>query len=97
MSDTFSRVCMVLVVCLLAVIAFKTGPQPLPAQPPYISEMRRTPAYKVVEVAPDAGEINEVLSKYAKEGGFEVAGAPIYTKGVAGSDSKVILILVQHL
>ena len=92
MSDAFSRVCMILVVCLLAVIAFRQAPQP-----PYVPDMKSTPGYKVIEVAPDANQINEILSKYALEGAFELAGAPVYKQGKPGSEPKLILILVHHL
>lgn len=97
MSDAFSRVCMILVVCLLAVIAFRSAAQP-PNGPSVTGQARslpsmKTPAYKVFEVEPDANKINEILTQNANEGAFELAVAPFYKPGSSGT---VILILVQH-
>jgi hypothetical protein len=89
---------MILVVCLLAAIAFRSA-----IQPQYTSGAmgrafspsgRGNPAYKVFEVEPDANKINEILTRNANEGAFELAAAPFYKPG---SSAKVILILVQHL
>jgi hypothetical protein len=96
MSDLFSRVCMILALGLLGVIAFRstvrppqiaytgiTGPLPAP---------RSGPAYQVIEAEPDAGKIGEILTKHSNEGAWELA-APVYTSGPNG---KVILILVRR-
>jgi hypothetical protein len=71
---------MVLVVCLLAVIAFKPG---MPLQRPCRSTHsgRSNPGYKVFEVARIADKINEILTKYWNEGAFELAVAPLYKPG----------------
>jgi hypothetical protein len=89
---------MILVVCLLAVIAFRSA-----VHPAFDSSVtgqalspsgRRNPAYKVFEVEPDANKINEILTQNANEGAFELAVTPFYKPG---SSARVILILVQHL
>jgi hypothetical protein len=91
---------MILVVCLLAVIAFRPATQPQYSLPvigqtslPHRSD-GANPAYKVFEVEPDANKINDILTKNANEGAFGLAVAPFYKPG---SNAKIILILVQHL
>jgi hypothetical protein len=90
---------MVLIVCLLAAIAFKPATplqyRPSVTKPTFVTHSGRSnPAFKVFEVEPDANKINEILTKYGNEGAFELAVAPFLKPG---PNAKVILILVQHL
>lgn len=99
MSDTFSKVCMIPVVCLLALIAFRPPSQPLYTpdvtgrsfSPQRITS--RNPVYRVYEAEPDAHKICDILAKNWDDGGWELATAPIY---MSGSNAKVILVLVQR-
>ena len=102
MSDLFSRVCMVVGLCLLAVIAFRSIVRPpriaynafTGGRTPGVDRIRsRNPVYKLYEAEPDATKIGEILTKNWNEGAWELATAPVYT---GGSNAKVILILVQR-
>ena len=90
MTDTFSRVCAIVALILLAAIAGRpVASRSEPARYPFA----RNPVYKVFEVDPDAKQINEILTKYGDEGAFQLAAAPIIR---TGDSNKVILVLEQH-
>jgi hypothetical protein len=96
MTDTFSRVCAITALLLLSVIAFnptrwrgdsQDSSNQTSSSHPFVK------AYKVIETAPDATQINEILTKYGNEGAFELAAAPIIK---SGPGEKVVLVLVQR-
>jgi len=99
MSDVFSKVFMVVGLCLLAMIAFR----PPVVWPPEVctgligqaapAARHNRSGYKIVETEIDATKIEDILAKNWNEGQWELASAPIYTPG---PDGKVILFLVQH-
>jgi hypothetical protein len=92
MTDSFSRICAVIALLLLAVIAFRPNAQS--AAPPVLrTHPEGNPNYKVFEMEPDAQAINDVLTKYWNEGAFQLATPPIVTSN--GRD-KVLLILTQR-
>jgi hypothetical protein len=93
MTDTFSRVCAIIALVILAAIAFNVNKSRGDSEVASRYPFARNPTYLVFETEPDAKQISQILSKYANEGAFTLAAAPIVK---SGAGEKVILILVQH-
>ncbi len=98
MSDSFSRVCMVVGLCLLAMIAFRPAVWPPDIYPGFAGQaapaaQHHRSGYKMFETENDAGKIEEILTKNWDEGEWELATPPIYTPG---PNARVLLILVQR-
>ncbi|HXN48826.1 MAG TPA: hypothetical protein VN893_19405 [Bryobacteraceae bacterium] len=98
MSDLFSKVFMVVGLCLLAMIAFRPAVWPPDVYSGFYGQAapaarHNRSGYRIVETEIDAGKIEEILAKNWNEGQWEMASAPIYTQG---PNAKVILFLVQR-